>query len=499
MAFEIFGFKIERKNQGAANASVPAFTMPENDDGSMMVSGAGAYGTSLDLDGQYKTEIELILKYREMAQTSDCEIAIDNIINESIVIDDTRNPVDIILDKTNLSDGIKKKVINEFNTVLDLLNFNNFGYDIFRRWYVEGKLYYHIMIDENNPNLGIVELRSLDATKIKKVKQINQKDTADPKKKEVSVNSMFNYNESGLGNRTSDGILISGDSIAYSTSGLLNPTKTGVLSYLHKAIKPLNQLRMVEDAIVIYRISRAPERRIFYIDVGNLPKLKAEQYIRDIMTRYKNKLVYDSTTGEVKDDRRHQSMLEDYWLPRREGGRGTEITTLPGGENLGQLEDVEYFQKKMYKAMHVPVSRLEADSGFSLGRESEITRDELLFSKFIGKLQTRFSLLFGEILEKQLLLKNIITSEEWSQIKDKVHYKFEKDHYYTEFKQQETMTQRVDLARNMEEYVGNYYSREYFRKNILRQSEEEIRTEDVQIEKEKKEGDFDGDMTIDDV
>ena len=499
MAFEIFGFKIERKNQGAANASVPAFTMPENDDGSMMVSGAGAYGTSLDLDGQYKTEIELILKYREMAQTSDCEIAIDNIINESIVIDDTRNPVDIILDRTNLSVGIKKKVTDEFSTVLDLLNFNNFGYDIFRRWYVEGKLYYHIMIDENNPNLGIVELRSLDATKIKKVKQINQKDTVDPKKKEVSVNSMFNYNESGLGNRTSDGLLISGDSIAYATSGLLNPTKTGVLSYLHKAIKPLNQLRMVEDAIVIYRISRAPERRIFYIDVGNLPKLKAEQYIRDIMTRYKNKLVYDSTTGEVKDDRRHQSMLEDYWLPRREGGRGTEITTLPGGENLGQLEDVEYFQKKMYKAMHVPVSRLEADSGFSLGRESEITRDELLFSKFIGKLQTRFSMLFGEILEKQLILKNIITSEEWSQIKDKVHYKFEKDHYYTEFKQQETLTQRVDLARNMEEYVGNYYSREYFRKNILRQSEEEIRVQDAQIEKEKKEGDFDGDMTIDDI
>ena len=499
MAFEIFGFKIERKNQGAANASVPAFTMPENDDGSMMVSGAGAYGTSLDLDGQYKTEIELILKYREMAQTSDCEIAIDNIINESIVIDDTRNPVDIILDRTNLSVGIKKKITDEFRTVLDLLNFNNFGYDIFRRWYVEGKLYYHIMIDENNTNLGIVELRSLDATKIKKVKQINQKDTADPKKKEVSVNSMFNYNESGLGNRTSDGVLISGDSIAYATSGLLNPTKTSVLSYLHKAIKPLNQLRMVEDAIVIYRISRAPERRIFYIDVGNLPKLKAEQYIRDIMTRYKNKLVYDSTTGEVKDDRRHQSMLEDYWLPRREGGRGTEITTLPGGENLGQLEDVEYFQKKMYKAMHVPVSRLEADSGFSLGRESEITRDELLFSKFIGKLQTRFSMLFGEILEKQLILKNIITSEEWSQIKDKVHYKFEKDHYYTEFKQQETLTQRVDLARNMEEYVGNYYSREYFRKNILRQSEEEIRVQDAQIEKEKKEGDFDGDMTIDDI
>ena len=487
MAFEIFGFKIERKNQGAANASIPAFTMPENDDGSMMVSGAGAYGTSLDLDGQYKTEIELILKYREMAQTSDCEIAIDNIINESIVIDDTRNPVDIILDKTNLSDGIKKKVINEFNTVLDLLNFNNFGYDIFRRWYVEGKLYYHIMIDENNPNLGIVELRSLDATKIKKVKQINQKDTADPKKKEVSVNSMFNYNESGLGNRTSDGILISGDSIAYSTSGLLNPTKTGVLSYLHKAIKPLNQLRMVEDAIVIYRISRAPERRIFYIDVGNLPKLKAEQYIRDIMTRYKNRLVYDSDTGEVKDDRRHQSMLEDYWLPRREGGRGTEITTLPGGENLGQLEDVEYFQRKLYKAMHVPVSRLEADSGFSLGRESEITRDELLFSKFIKKLQTRFSILFDEIMEKQLILKNIMTAAEWDKVKDKVHYRFEKDHYYSEFKHQETMSQRLDLARNSEEYVGKYYSKEWFRANILRQTADEVEKQDELIAKEAEE------------
>ncbi len=498
MAFEIFGFKIERKSQGAVNANVPAFTMPENDDGSMMVSGAGAYGTSLDLDGQYKSEIELILKYREMAQTSDCEIAIDNIINEAIVIDDSRNPVDIILDRTDLSDGIKKKVTNEFHTVLDLLNFNNFGYDIFRRWYVEGKLYYHIMIDENNPQLGIVELRSLDATKIKKIKQIKQKDTANPKQKEVSLEQMFNYNESGLGNRTSDGILISGDSIAYSTSGLLNPTKTGVLSYLHKAIKPLNQLRMVEDAIVIYRISRAPERRIFYIDVGNLPKLKAEQYIRDIMTRYKNRLVYDSTTGEVKDDRRHQSMLEDYWLPRREGGRGTEITTLPGGENLGQLEDVEYFQKKLYKAMHVPVSRLEADSGFSLGRESEITRDELLFSKFIGKLQTRFSLLFGEILEKQLILKNIITSEEWSAIKDKVHYKFEKDHYYSEFKHQETLTQRVDLARNMEDYVGNYYSREFFRKNVLRQSDEDIKAQDEQIKKEKDEGEFEGDMTVDD-
>jgi len=267
----------------------------------------------------------------------------------------------------------------------------------------------------------------------------------------------------------------------------LNPQKNTVMSYLHKAIKPLNQLRMVEDAVVIYRISRAPERRIFYIDVGNLPKLKAEQYIRDIMTRYKNRLVYDSDSGEVKDDRRHQSMLEDYWLPRREGGRGTEITTLPGGENLGQLEDVEYFQRKMYKAMHVPVSRLEAESGFSLGRESEITRDELLFSKFIKKLQTRFSLLFDEIMERQLILKNIITAAEWAKIRDKVHYRFEKDHYYSEFKHQETMSQRLDLARNSEEYVGKYYSKEWFRTNILKQTASEVEKQDELIAKEAEE------------
>jgi len=347
------------------------------------------------------------------------------------------------------------------------------------------------MIDESDPKRGIVELRSLDATKIKKMKQVKQEKTADPRTAKIEIVPHYHYNEAGLDKRSSSGIMISGDSIAYTTSGLLNPQKNMVMSYLHKAIKPLNQLRMVEDAIVIYRISRAPERRIFYIDVGNLPKLKAEQYIRDIMTRYKNRLVYDSDSGEVKDDRRHQSMLEDYWLPRREGGRGTEITTLPGGENLGQLEDVEYFQRKMYKAMHVPVSRLEADSGFSLGRESEITRDELLFSKFIKKLQTRFSILFDEIIEKQLILKNIMTAAEWSKVRDKIHYSFTSDHYYTEFKQQETMSQRVDLARNMEDWVGQYYSKEWFRKNVLRQSDEDIELLDSQMEKEKAEGEID--------
>ena len=487
MAFEIFGFKIERKSQELANANVPAFTLPESDDGSQMVSGAGALGYSLDMDGQYKNEVELILKYRDMSQMSDCEIAIDNVINEAIVADDILPSVSVVLDKTDLTEGIKKKVRTEFDTVLDLLNFNNYGHDIFRRWYIEGRLYYHIMIDENDPKRGIVELRSLDATKIKKVKNIKTEKTTDPTKAKVSVTPTYTYNESGLDKRSSGGISISGDSIAYSTSGLLNPQKNAVMSYLHKAIKPLNQLRMVEDAVVIYRISRAPERRIFYIDVGNLPKLKAEQYIRDIMTRYKNRLVYDSQSGEIKDDRRHQSMLEDYWLPRREGGRGTEITTLPGGENLGQLEDVEYFQRKLYKSMHVPVSRLEADSGFSLGRESEITRDELLFNKFISKLQTRFSILFDEIMEKQLILKNIMTAAEWSKVRDKIHYSFTSDHFYTEFKHQETMTQRMSLARDMEDFVGRYYSKDWYRTNILRQSEDEIVKQDELIAKEAEE------------
>ena len=498
MAFEIFGFKIERKSQEKSNANIPAFSLPENEDGAMMVSGAGAYGSYMDMEGQFKSEIDLIMKYREMSQVSDCEIAIDNIVNEAIVQDGTSPPVNIVLDQTSLTESIKRKVRDEFTKVLDLLNFNNYGHDIFRRWYVEGKIYYHIMIDENNPQLGIVELRSLDSTKIKKVKHVKQEKVAE-KKVEVSLNPMYSYNEAGLDSKTGNGVMISGDSIAYATSGILNANKKQVLSYLHKAIKPLNQLKMVEDAIVIYRISRAPERRIFYIDVGNLPKIKAEQYIRDIMTRYKNRLVYDSDTGEIKDDRRHQSMLEDYWLPRREGGRGTEITTLPGGENLGQLDDVEFFQKKLYKALHVPVSRLEADSGFSLGRESEITRDELLFSKFIQKLQTRFSHVFDEIMEKQLILKNIMTAAEWSKIRDKVHYRFEKDHYYTEFKQQETLSQRIDLARNMEDLVGEYYSKEWFRKNILRQSQDEVEMIDAQIEKEKADGEYDDEGSEDEM
>ena len=482
MAFEIFGFKIERKSEEQPNANIPAFALPENDDGSMMIAGGGAYGSYLNMEGTYKSEVDLIHKYRQMSQLSDCEIAIENIVNEAIVAGKNERPVNILLDNTGLTESIKTKIRNEFDFVLDLLNFNNFGHEIFRRWYVEGRLYYHIMIDENDPSRGIVELRSLDATKIKKVNQVNKQKAQDTVN--IKVDEIFTYNPAGLKNQHQQGILISKDSIAYCTSGLLDSKKKQVLSYLHKAIKPLNQLRMVEDAIVIYRISRAPERRIFYIDVGNLPKVKAEQYIRDIMTRYKNRLVYDSDSGEVRDDRRHQSMLEDYWLPRREGGRGTEITTLPGGENLGQLDDVDYFQKKLYKAMHVPVSRLEADSGFSLGRESEITRDELLFSKFVAKLQIRFSSLFQDVMEKQLILKNVMTSAEWSKIRDKIQYNFTSDHFYTELKQQEIMTARMTLARDMEDFVGKYYSKEWFRTNILRQNEEEAQLEDERIESE---------------
>jgi len=482
MAFEIFGFKIERKSEEQPNANIPAFALPENDDGSMMIAGGGAYGSYLNMEGTYKSEVDLIQKYRQMSQLSDCEIAIENIVNEAIVAGKNERPVNILLDNTGLTESIKTKIRNEFDFVLDLLNFNNFGHEIFRRWYVEGRLYYHIMIDENDPSRGIVELRSLDATKIKKVNQVNKQKAQDTVN--IKVDEIFTYNPAGLKNQHQQGILISKDSIAYCTSGLLDSKKKQVLSYLHKAIKPLNQLRMVEDAIVIYRISRAPERRIFYIDVGNLPKVKAEQYIRDIMTRYKNRLVYDSDSGEVRDDRRHQSMLEDYWLPRREGGRGTEITTLPGGENLGQLDDVDYFQKKLYKAMHVPVSRLEADSGFSLGRESEITRDELLFSKFVAKLQIRFSSLFQDVMEKQLILKNVMTSAEWSKIRDKIQYNFTSDHFYTELKQQEIMTARMTLARDMEDFVGKYYSKEWFRTNILRQNEEEAQLEDERIESE---------------
>jgi len=491
---ELFGWEVKKKESDKAKS----FVAPSDEEGTLDIAGgAGFFGQYLSYDKAARNDYDLVRKYRQTSENPECDQAIEDIINEAITADETDISVAVNLDWVPLSMSIKKKIDEEFKEVLTLLQWKKKGHDIFRRWYIDGRIFFHKLIDEKSPRKGITEVRFIDPKFIKKIREIEKDKVQGGIEIVKSVKEWYIYNEAGVypalpaiggtSNMQAQGLRISPDAIAYVPSGLYNPTTNQVYSLLQKAIKPTNQLRMIEDAVVIYRISRAPERRIFYIDVGNLPKIKAEQYIRDIMTRYKNRLLYDSDTGEVKDDKRHQSMLEDYWLPRREGGRGIEITTLPGGENLGQLEDVEYFQRKLYKAMHVPVSRLEAESGFSLGRESEITRDELLFSKFIKKLQTRFSILFDEIMERQLILKNIMTAAEWAKIRDKVHYRFEKDHYYSEFKHQETMSQRLDLARNSEEYVGKYYSKEWFRANILRQTAAEVEKQDELIAKEAEE------------
>ena len=489
MAFELFGFKIEKKSLEVPKTNVPAFSLPENEDGSVMVSGAGAYGSYVDFDGQYKNEVDLIFKYREMSMTADCDVAIDNIVNEAIVIEENKQPVDIVLDSTDLSEGIKKKIRGEFTNTLHLLNFNNYGPEIFRRWYVEGRLYYHVMIDENDPKRGILELRSLDSTKIKKIKHIKKDPTPDFKIVKVKVEEMFSYNEGGIDNRSTQGVLISGDSIVYTTSGLLNSKKTTVMSYLQKALKPLNQLRMVEDAIVIYRISRAPERRIFYIDVGNLPKIKAEQYLRSVMEKYKQKVIYNSSIGEVEDQKKQMSMLEDFWLPRRDGGRGTEISTLPSGQNLGEIEDIEYFRKKLYQSLSVPISRIEGteQTAINLGRATEINRDEIKFTKFISRLRHRFSHLFTDLLRIQLLLKGIINEEDWFDIKDNIDYIWTRDSHFSELKNNEILRERFEILATMEEYIGKYISHEWVRKNILHLTDDDIEEIQQQIDKEKEE------------
>ena len=488
MAIELFGFTIGRKEKEKV---LPSFAPPVTDDGSQVLPpAAGAYGTYLDLEGFVKNEVDLVYRYRNMSVFPECELAVDDVVNEAIITSAGDSPVTLELGDLNLSDKIKDKIRKEFNEIIRLLDFKNQSYDIFRRWYVEGRLYYHIIIDPNEIRSGIQELRSLDATKIKKVKQLDDgrgRSESSSNQIGITAHEYYVYTEGGLQNRAAPVLKIAPDSICYAHSGLLDGQKKMIMSHLHKAIKPLNQLRMIEDAVVIYRITRAPERRIFYIDVGNLPRMKAEQYLRDIMTRYKNKLVYNSETGEVTDDRRHQSMLEDYWLPRREGGRGTEITTLPGGENLGQLDDVEYFQKKLYKALNVPISRLESDTGFSLGRESEITRDELKFSKFIKRLQLKFSTLFNDLLEKQLILKGVIAKEDWVKISEHISYKFSEDSHYKEVKESEMMAGRLNLLRDAEDQIGKFYSKEWVRKNILHQDEDEIEEIDKQMKKEAKE------------
>jgi len=482
---ELFGFEIRRKQEDPIS-----FAPKVTDDGAAVVAEGGAYGTYVDLDGSIRTEAELVNKYREMALYPEVDQAIDDIVNEVITQEPEQEVVELILDDTELPDRIKKLFIDEFKEVLTLLEFNQLSYEVFRRWYVDGRIYYHAITDEENPTKGIVELRYIDPRKIRKIKEQKRKKAINNVPLTQDGKEYYIYNDKGFaktaGNssipsNTIGGIRIAKDSIVHCTSGLTSVNGDLVQSYLHKAIKPLNQLKSMEDSLVIYRISRAPERRIFYIDVGNLPKMKAEQYLRDIMTKFKNKLVYDAATGEIRDDRKFMTMLEDFWLPRREGGKGTEITTLPGGQNLGQMDDVLYFQRKLYKSLNVPISRLDPEVQFNFGRSTEITRDEVKFAKFVARLRNKFSILFSKILERQLILKGIITPEEWDGLNQNIRFKFSQDNYYAELKETEILRDRIAMLRDIDDYTGKYYSHEWVRRKVLHQSDEEMEEIDEQI------------------
>jgi hypothetical protein len=484
----LFGFEINRKkNQEQEDEKSKIFALPQNDDGAVTIQSGSHYGTYVDLDGVVRNEIELITRYREMSMQPEIETAIDDIVNEAIVNDDNGKGVDINTDDLKQPDQIKKRIIDEFDLVLKLLDFGNMGHDLFRRWYIDGRIFYHIVIDDKRPALGIQEVRYIDPRRIRKVREIQK--TRDPRSGMELIkrqNEYYLYNERGvIGAHSNMGAKIAVDAIVNVNSGLMDAKRAMVLSYLHKAIKPLNNVRMVEDATVIYRLSRAPERRVFYVDVGNMPTIKAEQYLKDVMTKYRNKLVYDSTTGEIKDDRKHLSMLEDFWLARREGSKGTEITTLPGGMNLGELEDVKYFEKKLYKSLSVPVSRLEPQQGFSLGRSTEVSRDELKFNKFIQRLRNKFSILFDDLLRVQLILKKVCTEEEWKEFKEDIWYDFKKDNNFTELKDAELLTNRMSVLQLVDPYVGKYYSMEWVRKNVLQMSDEDIMEIDKQIAEEQ--------------
>ena len=489
---QLFGFEISRKKGKQENASPDetnkTFALPQNDDGAVTIQSGAYYGTYVDLDGVVRNEIELITRYREMSMQPELETAIDEIVNESIVNNSKDKAVEINMDDLKQPEAVKKKIRDEFDTVLKLLNFGNMGHEIFRRWYIDGRMFYHVIIDEKRANEGVLELRYIDPRRIRKIREIQK--TKDPRttidiiKK---VNEYYLYNERGIiGAHSNLGAKIAVDAIVNVNSGLMDSKRAMVLSYLHKAIKPLNNLRMIEDATVIYRLSRAPERRIFYIDVGNMPTIKAEQYLKDIMVKYRNKLVYDSTTGEIKDDRKHLSMLEDFWLPRREGGKGTEITTLPGGQNLGELEDVKYFERKLYKSLGVPIGRLEQQPGGGiLGRSTEITRDELKFSKFIERLRNKFATLFDDILRVQLVLKKVCTEEEWKEFKEDVYYDFKKDNNFDELKESELLMNRIATLQAVDPYVGRYYSMAWVRKNVLMLDDDDIEELQKEIEEEK--------------
>lgn len=505
MAFELFGWSLGRSGDRTApkleqeeikaNAS---FAPPDLEDGAMPISSGVYFSSYMDFDGGIKSTADMIRKYREMALYPEVEMAIDDICNEAIVYDDTKRPVEIVVDDRKLSPKIKAKIQEEFDEILRLLKFQDKGYEIFRKWYIDGRLYYHKIIDKENPRKGLVELRPIESTHIRKVRNVQKKkDKATNADLVTKVDEFFVYSEREETSTTTaaftpatptKGVKIATDSICYTHSGLFDSGKKRVLSYVHKALKPLNQLKMVEDAVVIYRLSRAPERRVFYIDVGNLPKNKAEQYLKDIMNRYRNKLVYDASTGELKDERRHMTMLEDFWMPRREGGKGTEVSTLPGGQNLGQMDDVLYFQKKLYKSLNVPTSRLETDqNGFNMGRQAEITRDELKFFRFIERLRKKFGELFMDIMKTQLLLKGVITKEDWEYIQPMIRFDFRKDSYFTEAKENEILTNRLNLVNSADPYLGKYFSKAYIQKHILRLSEEEIADITQEVEQEKQE------------
>jgi hypothetical protein len=492
--FSLFGFSIARNKSEQDEEVQQSFTPPSNDDGALTITSAAYYGTYVDLDGTAKNDVELITRYREMAMQPEIESAIDDIVGEAICQDDNGKTIDIVLDSLKQPDKIKNSIKEEFKTILRLLNYKNMSQDIFRRFYVDGRLFYHMIIDRENPMQGIKELRYVDPRKLRKVREIKKvKDPNTNVEIQKVVNEYYLYNDKVTTGTSSNfgpvGVRITTDSIVNVLSGLMDSRRAIVLSYLHKAIKPLNQLRMIEDATVIYRISRAPERRIFYIDVGNLPKLKAEQYLRDIMVKYKNKLVYDANTGEVRDDRKFLSMMEDFWLPRREGGKGTEIDTLPGGQNLGELEDVKYFEKKLYKALSVPVSRLNPEtSGFSLGRSNEITRDELKFSKFVDRLRNRFSDLFDQALKVQCILKGICTKEEWEEFRENITYDFIKDNNFKELKEAELMKERLGYLQLLDVYTGRYFSQTWIQRNVLRFTDDEIKTMQEEMDEEKEAG-----------
>ena len=491
---ELFGFSITRlKKQSDPKQS---FTVAPADDGTQTIAAGGYFGQYLDMEGTAKTEADLIRRYREIALHPECDLAVEDIVNEAIVANENKEAVRVNVDNLPYGKDVRRKIENEFKEVLRLMQFNTKGHDIFRRWYVDGRIFYQKVIDRNSTNKGITELKYLDPRKIKRIREVRKKrpDVPSPS----ALNSLavvdeyveyFLFNERGVSGTTGTaGVKIAPDTIAFCPSGIIDQNKNMVLSYLHKAIKPVNQLRMIEDAVVIYRIARAPERRIFKIDVGNLPKQKAEQYLRDVMARYRNKLVYDAGTGEIRDDRNYMSMLEDFWLPSREGGRGTDISTLPGGQNLGEMADVEYFRAKLYRSLNVPVSRLESSQGFNLGRASEITRDELKFTKFVQRLRKKFTELFNDILRTQLVLKGVIAETDWPMVRDAIQYDFVQDGHFAELKNTELLRERLALANEMRDYVGKFYSVQYIRKNVLKQNDREMEKMDKEIKQEIDDG-----------